>query len=167
MFKKTLSVATLLLLFIVSSSFKPTTLHEEGGLVWLDFNKGYELSKKKNKIMLVDVYTDWCGWCKRMDRDTYAKRDVVDIINKDFIAIKFNPELNGSYIFEGKKYNGKQLEALISNYQLSGYPTTIFMYPKEKKTSVIGGYHNADNFKGILASVKKEFNIAPEKKQKK
>jgi thioredoxin-related protein len=59
-------IAILALSLMVGSSFKA-----EEGIKWLDFNKGYELAKKKNKIMIVDVYTEWCGWCKRMDKDAY------------------------------------------------------------------------------------------------
>lgn len=125
---------------------------------WLDFNKGYELAKKKNKIMLVDVYTDWCGWCKRMDRDAYAKPNIATTINDDFVAVKFNPEItNVSYQFEGKTYTGEQLAGVISNYQISGYPTTIFIYPKTKKSEVVVGYKNAEQMAPILADMKKKY----------
>ncbi len=138
---------------LITSSFTSTE-----SLKWLDFNEGYALAKKKNKIMLVDVYTDWCGWCKVMDRDTYAKKSVVDLINKDFIAIKFNPEKRGiTYNFEGKNYTGQELAGVISNYQISGYPTTIFLYPKDKKMNVIGGFQNEINFKGILQEIRNEY----------
>jgi uncharacterized protein YyaL (SSP411 family) len=125
---------------------------------WLDFNKGYELAKKKNKIMLVDVYTDWCGWCKRMDKDAYAKPNIAATINDDFVAVKFNPEItNVSYTFEGKTYTGEQLAGVISNYQISGYPTTIFIYPKTKKSEVVVGYKNAEQMAPILADMKKKY----------
>ncbi|MBU3661966.1 MAG: DUF255 domain-containing protein [Bacteroidetes bacterium] len=125
---------------------------------WLDFNKGYELAKKKNKIMLVDVYTDWCGWCKRMDKDAYAKPNIAATINDDFVAVKFNPEItNVSYVFEGKTYTGEQLAGVISNYQISGYPTTIFIYPKTKKSEVVVGYKNAEQMAPILADMKKKY----------
>ena len=125
---------------------------------WLDFNKGYELAKKKNKIMLVDVYTDWCGWCKRMDKDAYAKPNIAATINDDFVAVKFNPEITSvSYVFEGKTYTGEQLAGVISNYQISGYPTTIFIYPKTKKSEVVVGYKNAEQMAPILADMKKKY----------
>lgn len=138
----------------IATSFKPA---EE--LKWYQFDEGYKIAQKKNKIMLVDLYTDWCGWCKRMDRDTYAKSEIIGLINQDFIAVKFNPEITGvTYTFEGKKYSsGEELARVLSKYQLSGYPTTVFYYPKSKKTNVLGGYYDASKFKGILESVKNEF----------
>lgn len=139
-------------LFLVFSSF---TANEE--IKWMDFNKGYELAKKKNKIMLIDVYTDWCGWCKRMDKDTYAKPNIISAVNSDYIPVKFNPEQTGvTYSFEGKTYNGEQLAGVISNYQITGYPTTIFLYPKARKSEIVVGYKNAEQMAPILVEIKQK-----------
>lgn len=148
-------IIALLFIAFISTSF---TLQKEDEIKWLDFNKGYELAKKKNKIMLVDVYTDWCGWCKRMDRDAYAKANIIEAVNKDFVAIKFNPEIQGVvYSFEGKKYTGEQLAGVISNNQINGYPTTIFLYPKAKKSEIVVGYKNAEQMEPVLTEIKKIF----------
>jgi thioredoxin-related protein len=148
-------------ILFIAASFITTSFKPAEELKWYNFDEGYKLAQKKNKIMLVDLYTDWCGWCKRMDRDTYAKSEVIGVINQDFVAIKFNPEITGiSYTFEGKKYNGDELAKVISKNELSGYPTTVFYYPKSKKTNVVGGYFEAARFKGILESVKTEFITA-------
>ncbi len=142
-----------LLLIFAAISFKSA---EE--IKWLDFNKGYEMAKKKNKIMLVDVYTDWCGWCKRMDKDAYAKEGIIKAVNADFVAVKFNPEIQGvTYTYDGKNYTGEQLAGVISNYQINGYPTTIFIYPKGKKIEVMAGYRNAEQLAPILGDIKQKF----------
>ncbi|MDZ4669086.1 MAG: DUF255 domain-containing protein [bacterium] len=149
-----IKILALLLFTFTFSSFKG-----DDEIKWLDFNKGYELAKKKNKMMLVDVYTEWCGWCKRMDRDAYAKPNIIGIVNSDFVAVKFNPEIKDiTYHYEGKNYTGEQLAGVISNYQISGYPTTIFMYPKGKKMEVMSGYKNADQLAPILADIKMKFS---------
>jgi thioredoxin-related protein len=142
----------LLLTVTLGTSFKSA---EE--IKWLDFNKGYEMAKKKNKVMLVDVYTDWCGWCKRMDKDAYGKANIIESVNKDFIAVKFNPEQQGiSYSYEGKTYTGEQLAGVISNNSINGYPTTIFLYPNGKKIEVVVGYKNAEQLAPILVDIKKK-----------
>jgi uncharacterized protein YyaL (SSP411 family) len=131
-----------------------TSMKSSEEIKWMDFNQGYELAKKKNKIMLVDVYTEWCGWCKRMDRDAYAKPEIAELVGKDFIAIKFNPEIEGvTYTFEGKSYTGPQLAQVISNNQINGYPTTIFMNPKAKTSEIMVGYKNAEQLKPILVDI--------------
>ncbi len=140
--------------FVAVTAFKA----DNAEVKWLDFNEGYAQAKKKNKIMLVDVYTEWCGWCKKMDRDAYAKPAISALVNSDFIPVKFNPEItNVTYSFEGKNYTGEQLAGVISNYQISGYPTTIFIYPKQKKSEVVVGYKNAEQMAPILAEMKKKF----------
>jgi uncharacterized protein YyaL (SSP411 family) len=127
---------------------KPT---ENEGLKWYDWNEGYALAVKKNKILIVDIYTDWCGWCKRMDRDTYSKKSIIDMINKDFIAVKFNPEKpNSDYTIEGAKYNNSQLFTMLRNNQSVGYPTTVFLFTDNKKIYLQSGYQDETNFKKIL-----------------
>lgn len=148
---KNISLVLLTITLFIGTSMKPAD-----ELKWVGFDEGYKIAQKKGKIMLVDVYTDWCGWCKRMDRDTYAKSEVIGLINQDYVAIKFNPELEGTYTFQGKQYNGNELAGVLSNNQLSGYPTTIFHSPKNKKTNVVGGYFDAAKFKGVLEKVKTE-----------
>lgn len=144
-----IKLVVLALVTIMATSMKSS---EE--IKWMDFNQGYELAKKKNKIMLVDVYTEWCGWCKRMDRDAYAKPEIAELVGKDFIAIKFNPEIEGvTYTFEGKSYTGPQLAQVISNNQINGYPTTIFMNPKAKTSEIMVGYKNAEQLKPILIDI--------------
>lgn len=150
---KKIVFAFLALIFISHSSFK----HEEG-IKWLGFNEGYEIAKKKNKIMIIDVYTDWCGWCKRMDRDAYAKEEISKIVNKDYVPVKFNPEIEGvKYLYNGKTYTGQQLAGVLSNFQINGYPTTIFAYPKKNITEIVVGYKNAEQLKPILEDIKSRF----------
>ncbi|MFN3446924.1 MAG: thioredoxin family protein [Bacteroidia bacterium] len=140
---KKLSVILFFALFIITNSFKTA---EE--IKWLDFNTGYKLAVKKKKIMMVDVYTDWCGWCKVMDRETYAKSEIAALVNQHFVPIKFNPETpNVVYTFEGKEYNGKGLKEIISNNQIRGYPATMFINTKNKKSSLVSGYLNPQEFK--------------------
>src|SRR5438552_12351825 len=57
-----------------------------------DYDKALAAAKTGNKILMVDVYTDWCGWCKKLDRDVYANADVKAKLAKDFVALKINPE---------------------------------------------------------------------------
>lgn len=139
-------------------AFGNISMKKADEIKWLGFNEGYALAKKKNKIMLVDVYTDWCGWCKRMDRDAYAKNDISSIVSKDYVAVKFNPEVAGiTYTYNGKKYDGQGLAGAISNNSISGYPTTIFIYPKQNKTAIVVGYKDAEGLKPILEDYKKQF----------
>ena len=118
---------------------------------WYSWNEGYKKAKQTNKILLVDIYTDWCGWCKKMDKDTYTNIDVINLINKYFIAVKFNPEkTNVSYDVDGSFYDGRQLHAMLVNNQSTGYPTTVFLYTKERKLYLQPGYQGPEQFVQML-----------------
>jgi uncharacterized protein YyaL (SSP411 family) len=118
---------------------------------WYEWDEGYELAKESGKILLVDIYTDWCGWCKKMDRDTYAKDSIKYLLNKYFIAVKFNPELNKKYHIDDNEYNGRQLQSSLLQNQRSGYPTTVFLLPNKKAIlSIVPGYKDEAAFKAVL-----------------
>ncbi|MES2656530.1 MAG: DUF255 domain-containing protein [Bacteroidota bacterium] len=120
-------------------------------LKWLDWNTGYPLAKKQNKIILVDAYTDWCGWCKKMDRDTYTDGEVINLLNKDFVIIKFNPELTDmEYELEGQKLTGRELYTQLTQGKSTGFPTTYFIHPNKKQIQITAGYLAPAEFKKIL-----------------
>jgi thiol:disulfide interchange protein len=71
---KAINILALGMVILLFTSF---TKPAESELKWYGWNEGYPLAKKEGKLILVDAYTDWCGWCKKMDRDTYANADVI------------------------------------------------------------------------------------------
>ena len=136
-----LLLLTVCFTFLTSAQMKS----DIDGLKWHTWNEGYPLAKETGKIVLVDMYTDWCGWCKRMDKDTYAKNEIINLINEHFVPIKFNPEKTGiTYEVEGNKVNGRQLMGMLANGQRIGYPSTVFIYTDSKKLYLVSGYQNAD-----------------------
>ncbi len=139
-------------LYFSTTSFTPVKVKPTEELKWMAWNEGYTMATKKKKIAMIDCYTEWCGWCKRMDRDTYSDASIQKKIYENFVPIKLNPELNQTYTLEGKQYNGKQLLDLLSNNQLSGYPTIIFIIPNGKTNTIelSVGYSNAEQFHKVL-----------------
>ncbi|MEQ9230222.1 MAG: thioredoxin family protein, partial [Cyclobacteriaceae bacterium] len=75
-------------LFLIAFGFNANSQE----IQWVSFEEAVELSKKEPRKLLIDLYTDWCGWCKRMDRDTYSQPEIIKAINENFYAIKFNAE---------------------------------------------------------------------------
>jgi thioredoxin-related protein len=126
-------------------------------LQWYEFAEGYNKAKAENKILLVDAYTDWCGWCKVMDRETYTNAEVIGTLNRDFVCVKFNPEVEMTHSFG--KYNLKSNELLnwIANGQPGGYPTSYFLFhpAKNDERASQAGYLPPDQFLNLLAEVKK------------
>ena len=120
-------------------------------VAWVDFTTGYEQAKKQEKTLLVDVYTDWCGWCKVMDKKTYTDSAVLQTLAKDYICVKLNPEKAINYTMEGETYSALQIKNILSENRSDGYPSTYFMKPsKAKKVVALVGYQKADAFDKIL-----------------
>ncbi len=101
-------------------------------LVWYGFEEGMEKAKKEKKVWLVDAYTDWCGWCKVMDRETYKNAEVIAKLNKDFVAVKFNPEIDKRYNVDGTTQTGEGLLMWLAQGNPGGYPTSYFVFNPSK-----------------------------------
>ncbi len=132
--------------------------HEnDSQLTFYDWNTGYQKAKRINKILLVDVYTDWCGWCKVMDKKTYTDPNIIKQLNKDFVCVKFNPEKrNDSLVFDTSIINNRMLHSFLFDRRSSGYPTTSFWVDpnKQGRLEVVPGYMDPNTFSALLTRVK-------------
>ena len=124
---------------------------------WLTIQQAYALTQKKPRKFVIDVYTDWCGWCKVMDRKTFSEPAVIDYVNENYYAVKFNAEQTGDvtlgkqtfkYISGGSRGVHELAAALMKN-QMS-YPTTVFMDEKFQLIQPIPGYLDARMFHQII-----------------
>lgn len=98
---------------------------------------GIKEAKSKQKPVMVDFYTDWCGWCKKLDKDTYSNPKVQNLAQK-FICVKVN----------GDKFND-----LVAKYAVQGYPTIIFLDPSGKEISRIVGYLDGPSFSAKMSEI--------------
>jgi thioredoxin-related protein len=110
--------------FNVNSDEKKSSAQE---IKWGNFENGINEPKSAKKKMVVDVYTDWCGWCKKMDKATYSNSDVISYINKNFVAVRLNAESKTQMNYLGEKYTEQQL---AQGFGITGYPSTIFFDEK-------------------------------------
>ena len=99
-------------------------------------------AKKENKLILVDVYTDWCGWCKVLDKKTYGDPGAAEYINQSFVGLKSNAE-KGDGINVAKKF------------QVSQFPTTLVLNSSGKKVGDFAGFKPPQKFIGLLKKISK------------
>lgn len=144
--------------FFLSSQAQEKT---KNSIPWMSFEKAIELNKntKKNKKKLfIDVYTNWCGWCTRMDETTFKDSAVIAVMNKYFIAVKLNAERKDTVIFNENTYINPSPGTSRSTHQLAitllqgqmAYPAFVFMGTDEKVLVTIKGYRVATEFINIL-----------------
>ncbi len=125
---------------------------------WLTIEEAAKRNKTNPRKILVDVYTDWCGWCKKMDKTTFANPEVAEYVNKNFYAVKFNAEGTENIIFNNKvyKYNkGKEVHDLAVNLLKGqmGYPTVAYLNEKLELIMPIPGYFNAQDYQKVLSYI--------------
>jgi thioredoxin-related protein len=125
---------------------------------WMDFEEAVALNKKKPKKIFIDTYTDWCGWCKKMDASTFINPVIVEYMNANFYAVKFNAERKDTVNFNGKQYinpnpGGQRASHQLAQELLGGrmsYPSFVILDEKLNKITIVPGYHKAPEFESIL-----------------
>ncbi|MBO7225325.1 MAG: DUF255 domain-containing protein [Bacteroidales bacterium] len=122
-----------------------------------------QMAKKENanKKYFVDCYTDWCGWCKKMDSDTFSDTLIAKLMNHYFVASKFNAEqaedvtINGTtyqnpnYDANARRKTAHQLALYLLNNRL-GYPSFSILDKDFKVITIIPGYYPANEFEKII-----------------
>lgn len=124
---------------------------------WYTFEEAVELNKKEPRKILIDLYTDWCGWCKVMDKQTFKDPTIAKILNEKYYPVKFNAESSDTITFQGKTFiNSKQgnrpphqLAVAIMQGKMS-YPSIAFMSEENKFITVVPGFQKPADMEPLL-----------------
>jgi len=120
---------------------------------WMSLDEVREAQKTNPKNVLIDVYTNWCGPCKLMDRNTFSNTDIIRIINENYYAVKFNAEGNDTVTFMDKVFTNPNFDSTKtqkrnSSHQLTqflginAYPSTLFFDSDMNYLTPVKGYLN-------------------------
>ncbi len=156
---KTIKIVSLFILIgAVSSGFIFLKSDEGEKIKWMSFQQALELSKKEKKKIFIDVYTDWCGWCKVMDKNTFSNPVIVKYMNEHFYSVKFNAEMKDTIVFNNYTFvnpnpnssrSTHQLAASLLNNQLS-YPTTVYLDENFNMLTQVPGYLQPSQMEPIM-----------------
>ena len=135
-----------ILVFFASASFTPPRPAAER-INWLTIEEAEVLSEKEPRKILMDVYTDWCGWCKKMDKTTFSDEKVAEYVNKNFYAVKLKADSKDKVTFKGKEYSKGEL---AQAFRVTGYPTIVFFDQSFSKFQPVSGYRGAEDFLALL-----------------
>ncbi|MBX0335465.1 DUF255 domain-containing protein [Pontibacter sp. HSC-14F20] len=132
------------------------TASQKGAKInWISIEDAAEKIKKQPRKVVIDVYTDWCGWCKKMDKSTFTDPAVVAYINKNYYAVKLDAEgkkpitLNGHTYTYQEQYRAHELAVALLQGQMS-YPTTVYLDEKFNMLTPVPGYLDATTFHQVL-----------------
>jgi thioredoxin-related protein len=118
---------------------------------WVQYDKGLELGERENRHILVDFYTSWCGWCKKMDKDTYADAGVRKLLSQYYVPVKLNAESQKALQVNGKSTTER---GVAKDFRVTGYPTTCFLKPNGDKIACLPGYAGPEHFSNVLSYIK-------------
>ena len=122
---------------------------------WMTLEQAAESMQKEKRPILIDLYTDWCGWCKVMDKKTYSNKNVSTYLRQKFYSVKLNAEGTSSISWNGKtykfnpNYKTHDFAIYLTGGQLS-YPTTVIIPIEESQPQAIPGYLEPKDFEMIV-----------------
>lgn len=125
-----------------------------GELKWYTWEEAMEAMKTNKKKIIVDVYTDWCGWCKVMDKKTFSDPKVAEYLKANFYPVKLDAEGKKDITHEGHTFKymanvGRggvhELAASLLDNRL-GYPTVVFLDENMARISISPGFKEAPDF---------------------
>ena len=125
---------------------------------WMDFKEAYEKNKTEPRFIFIDVYTDWCGWCKRMDATTFQDPVVVEYLNRYYYCVKFDAERKDTLVIDGVTFVNPTPERRRSSHQLAvemlrgkmSYPSYVFLNKKNQLLTAVAGYQTTNQLEPIL-----------------
>jgi len=115
---------------------------------WVEESFNDVLNRANNKLVLVEFYTDWCTWCKKLEAETFPEKSVIDIAHKYYISTKIDAE----------KDEGPELK---EKYSVSGYPTTVIVDNNGNEVDRIVGYLPADQYVAELDRIRQGIETIP------
>lgn len=142
-----------------SSAPSDTTTPAFVGIKWMSLNEALEAHRQEKKRIFLDVYTDWCGWCKEMDRNTFADPSVIAYMNAHFYSVKFNAENDDPVVLNGKEYRVVQagnrtihtLAYTLLNSRMR-YPSYVVLDSELQSEALLIGYMPPASFLEKLKS---------------
>ncbi len=135
----------------------------EGGIKWISWNEMVAAQKTEKRKVIIDVYTDWCGWCKHMDKTTFKNAAVSKYVNEKFYAVKLDAETKEEfqyqnhtfkYIQQGRKGINELAYSLLDG-KLS-YPSIVYLNENFARIVISPGYKDEKKMQKELTYIAEE-----------
>lgn len=148
---KTCSPKFFFIPFIISYLFLLSANVYSQQINWISINELEDVLKTNEKNIIIDIYTNWCGPCKLMEKNTFQNKYISKFINENYHAVKFNAEGNETVtftekVFQNPNFDIKRVNTRNATHEftrflgVSAYPTTIFLDKDMSLITPVRGY---------------------------
>lgn len=156
--KKILLFALAGLAFVSAAQFGATETPntyatDTTAIQWMSMEEALAAHAQNPKKIFVDVYTDWCKWCKVMDQQTFSQAEVIEYINQNFYAVKFDAEQKDDIVFKGQTFSytpagrrGIHLLAYAMLDQQASYPAFVVLDEELNRLGILKGFQKPEVF---------------------
>ena len=124
---------------------------EKNKFDWYTYEDALTKARKEGKFVMIDFYTTWCKWCKKLDTDTYSDPRVAEAIKAGFVPVKIEAESSKTVVSEMRQI---PMSELAEKYNVSSYPAVWFVDKDGKKAKLLNGYLPPDAFLLYLEYIK-------------
>ncbi len=130
---------------------------------WMTMNEALAAQKEHPKKIIMDVYTTWCGPCKLLDKNTFGNKKVIEFINENYYAVKFNAEGREEITYQDFTYTnpnyregrrGKNTTHFLADaLRLRGYPSIVFFEEDSTLIQAVAGYKTPQELEIFLRMI--------------
>lgn len=147
-------ITTLVLLVITGGFLQAQEIN------WMSMNEALEAQKKEPKKIFMDAYTTWCGPCKMLDKNTFTDKNVIDYVNENYYAVKFNAEGEEEIVYKDKDFKNPNFDPerkgrnsthqFAAALRVTGYPSLVFFDEDANLITPIPGYRTPEQLELYL-----------------
>jgi thioredoxin-related protein len=130
---------------------------------WMTMNEALAAQKRVPKKIFMDVYTEWCGPCKLLDKKTFTHKKLIRFINEHYYAVKFNgegtePVTYNNFTYTNPNYHperkGRNAQHFFADaLKINAYPSLVFFTETGAVIQAIPGYRSPEDLEIFLKMI--------------
>ncbi|KPL03171.1 MAG: hypothetical protein AMJ90_03830 [candidate division Zixibacteria bacterium SM23_73_2] len=148
-------ILPVVLIFFISFSLlwgdEPEKKGKDVDFIWHKYDQGLKKAEKEKKHLLVYFFTNYCGYCRKMEKNTFSDQKVKEVLNSDYVSVRVDGGSRNKIKFNGAQITEREL---ASKYRVRGYPASWFLKPDGEKIAPLMGYTPPERFLVVLEYVK-------------